>query len=82
MLKDKGAEGEWVIDLKNGDGKCFQGKASPKADATMTLTEKDFISMAEGKLAGPQAFMQGKLKIAGNMMLAQKLGGVLDAARK
>ena len=29
-----------------------------------------------------QAFMGGKLKLAGNIMLAQKLGDVLNAARQ
>jgi putative sterol carrier protein len=31
------------------------------------------MALSEGKLNGMQAFMSGKMKIAGNMMLAQKL---------
>jgi len=69
----------WVIDLKNGAGKVFKGEQ--KADATITISDADFCAMASGKLNGTQAFMQGKLKIAGNMMLAQKLGTVLEAAK-
>jgi len=31
----------------------------------------------QGKVAGPQLFMMGKLKVTGNMGLAMKLGAVL-----
>ena len=44
------------------------------------MAEADFVAMAEGKLDGMQAFMSGKLKIKGNMMLAQKLAPILDSA--
>merc|ERR1712185_673857 len=68
------------IDLKNGTGAVKWGE--DKADVTITLADADFVAMAEGKLDGMQAFMSGKLKIKGNMMLAQKLGPILESARK
>jgi putative sterol carrier protein len=34
-----------------------------------------------GNLDGQQAFMQGKMKLAGNMALAMKLGQVLNSKR-
>jgi len=43
------------------------------ADTTVTVSWDDFMAMSEGKLDGMMAFMQGKLKIAGDMMIAQKL---------
>jgi len=74
-------EGEnWIIDLKNGSGKVYKGE--DKADATISISDADFVALAEGKMNGMQAFMQGKLKIQGNMMLAQKLGSILEGARK
>merc|ERR1712080_810180 len=79
-IKDAGADGKWVIDLKNGNGKVFQGDAE-KADCTITISDADFVAMSEGKLQGPQAFMQGKLKLKRHMLLAQKLGGVLESAK-
>merc|ERR1712232_1204278 len=68
------------IDLKNGSGSVKW--AEDKADVTITLAPADFEAMAGGKLDGMQAFMAGKLKIKGNMMLAQKLAPILESARK
>lgn len=50
-------------------------------DCTITMADADLVAMAEGKLDGMQAFMGGKLKIKGNMMLAQKLQSILEAAK-
>jgi len=39
------------------------------------------VAMATGKLNGMQAFMAGKMKIKGNMMLAQKFAALVDASK-
>ena len=66
---------EWVVDCKAATVK--PGKAA-KADVTLTLSDADFVAMAAGKLNGMQAFMSGKMKIKGNMALAQKFGALVD----
>merc|ERR1712126_508240 len=68
------ADGKLTIDLKNGNGSTKRGQDSSSADVTITMADADFAAMAEGKLDGMQAFMSGKLKISGNMMLAQSSG--------
>merc|ERR1712084_149723 len=68
------------VDLKNGSGSTTRGDGD-KPDVTITMKDEDFVAMAAGKLDGMQAFMAGKLKIAGNMMLAQKLGPILESAK-
>jgi len=65
---------EWLLDLKSGKGSLKKGGG--KADCTITIGDADFMALSEGKLNGMQAFMSGKMKIAGNMMLAQKLQGL------
>ena len=47
------------------------------ADATVSMAWDDFMALSEGKLDPMMAFMQGKLKIAGDMMIAQKLAPLL-----
>merc|ERR1711870_179527 len=79
IISDGGDDGKLCIDLKNGNGSTK--RSEEKADVTITMKDEDFAAMAEGKLDGMQAFMSGKLKISGNMMLARKLGPILESAR-
>lgn len=64
--------GVWAVDLKNGSGGVETG-AAPKSDCTISMNVDDFVGLMTGKIDGQQAFMQGKLKVSGDMMLATKL---------
>jgi len=70
----------WTIDMKK-TGTVYKGPAQTKADVTLILTDEVFTQLAEGKLNGQKAFMTGKLKTKGNMMLATKLDGLLSKAK-
>lgn len=59
--------------MKNGSGSINTGTPA-KADVTLTIGDDDYVALMTGKLNPQAAFMQGKLKIAGNMGLATKLG--------
>lgn len=73
QFKFTGAEpGEWYATIK--DGKCEVSKgthASPKM--TLTSDSADYVKIFTGELDGMQAFMQGKIKLAGDLNLAMKL---------
>jgi (3R)-3-hydroxyacyl-CoA dehydrogenase / 3a,7a,12a-trihydroxy-5b-cholest-24-enoyl-CoA hydratase / enoyl-CoA hydratase 2 len=73
ILKTKGGkvEASYEIDLKNGQGRVTKGK-NEKADALFTMTDDDFEAVCQGTLNPQIAFMQGKMKIKGNMAKATK----------
>jgi putative sterol carrier protein len=65
--------GEWNAVIK--DGKCEVAQGIPHSKPTMTLTadSADYVKIFTGELDGMQAFMQGKIKLAGDLNLATKL---------
>ena len=72
LLSNENKQGtvqQWTLDLKK-DGTLTVGPAASKADIVIAVADGDFISLASGKLNGQKAFMTGKIKIKGNMMLA------------
>ncbi|KAJ8684258.1 hypothetical protein QAD02_020050 [Eretmocerus hayati] len=68
---------DWTLDLKKGV--VYKGKPEGKVDTTLTIDDKDMIQLALGKMNPQMAFMKGKLKIKGNIMLTQKLKSLIDA---
>ncbi|KAJ3012688.1 hypothetical protein HKX48_006154 [Thoreauomyces humboldtii] len=77
-----GQSASWYIDLKNGFGAVATGAAPGKADATVIVSDPDFVTLASGNANSQKMFMAGKIKIKGQMMLAMKLDDVLQDAKK
>lgn len=71
ILEKKGGKPvkTWTIDMKNGNGLCKLG-APETNDSLFTMTDEDFVAVCNGKLNPQMAFIQGKMKIKGNMKKA------------
>lgn len=74
---DFGEEGFVMLDgsanqVSNDDG---------AADATIRVSLANFLLMAEGKLNGAMAYMQGKLKVDGEMSVALQFQSVTSKLR-
>jgi putative sterol carrier protein len=72
--------GVWAFQIINGEGKLIPGGVE-KPDITFTVSDKDWLAIAEGKLDAMNAFMTGKLKIAGDMMLGMKVPSLFPIQR-
>ncbi|XP_033019637.1 peroxisomal multifunctional enzyme type 2 [Lacerta agilis] len=82
ITKDGKTAVQWTIDLKNGSGDVYQGPARGKADTIFSLSDDDFVDLVLGKINPQKAFISGKLKVKGNIMLSQKLGTILQQYAK
>lgn len=77
---DFGEPGSVLIDGKSTPNTVSDG-AGKNADCTISVSLETFEKMVKGELDGTSAFMQGKLRVAGDMGLAMKLGPILQKAR-
>ena len=74
---DFGGDGVVLLD---GVGQQVSEQDGP-ADTTIKVAWSDWQDMADGKLDGMTAFMQGKLAVEGDMSNAMQLQGVLAKLR-
>jgi putative sterol carrier protein len=64
--------GDWIVTIQEGKCTVAPGNAeNPKM--TLTAEAGDFKDVLLGRANGMQYFMQGKLKLAGDLNLAMKL---------
>jgi len=73
-FKFTGAEaGDWNAKIAEGKVTVAQGEPSEKATMTLTADSNDYVKIFTGELDGMSAFMQGKIKLGGDLNLAMKL---------
>ena len=64
--------GDWIITIR--DDKCtVQEGVADNPKMTLTADAREFGDILLGKMDGMAAFMQGKLKLSGDLNLAMKL---------
>jgi len=64
--------GNWIITIKDGKCTVADGMAE-KPNLTVSAVARDFLNIMTGKMDGMMAFMQGKLRVTGDLNLAQRL---------
>jgi putative sterol carrier protein len=64
--------GSWNAIIKDGTCQVAEGK-NPSPTVTLTMASDTWLGIVNKQVNPIQAFMGGKLKLTGNMMLAQKM---------
>jgi len=64
--------GNWNVTVKEGTCQVQEGKAGSPT-VTLTLSGDTWLGMVNKQINGMQAFMSGKLKLSGDIMLAQRI---------
>ncbi|TKY87257.1 hypothetical protein EX895_003934 [Sporisorium graminicola] len=69
---------QFYVDMRK-DGKIIKGPgpAKPKPDCTLTISDRDMIRVALNQMSPQVAFMKGKVKVKGNIMLGLRMQTVL-----
>lgn len=75
-VSGNGVTKKWIIDTKAQPP--YVGHKESPVDINITMSDDVFMSIASGKLKPDQAFMQGKMKLKGNIAKAMKLKTLLD----
>lgn|SRR5574341_362382 len=68
--------GNWTATIKDDVLSMAEGNVED-ASMTMTCSDEDLVAIVNGDLNAVSAFMQGRIKIDGNMSLAMKLQSLL-----
>ncbi|KPK51800.1 MAG: hypothetical protein AMJ63_11435 [Myxococcales bacterium SG8_38_1] len=67
--------GVWTVNMKDDPG-VSEGD-SGNAECTIELSTDDWKAMSEKPASAMQLFLQGKIKVTGNALLATKLQSVI-----
>jgi len=65
--------GKWWVKIHDGQAESGQGDAPEPPKLTLLADAMDYVKISLGQMDGTAAFMQGKLKIKGDMGLAIKM---------
>ena len=80
VITDDGNEYPYFVSIENG--KCETGSGTAESPRTTITTDLvSFTRLVSGQAQGPQLFMSGKLKVAGDLMFSAQIMNYFDAPK-
>jgi len=73
LVKDGDEEQPYAVTIKDGQFTWEQGQVESPT-VTLSTDRESFTALMTGKAQGPTLYMAGKLRIQGDLMLAQRMG--------
>ena len=65
--------GSWFVDAKASPGSVSEGRLEG-ADAVLTVADEDLGGLSRGELTAEDLYQRGRLRVDGNIRVAQRLG--------
>jgi putative sterol carrier protein len=67
--------GTWHATLAGGELKVTEG-AAPSPHVTLSASAADYVAIANGELNPMNAFMQGRIRVKGDLSLVMRMQGI------
>jgi putative sterol carrier protein len=77
LIADGGDEHAYALEVRDGSCETVRGRVdNPRV--TLATDAVSFAKLMAGKAPGPMLYMSGKLKIQGDLMLAQRMTSLFE----
>jgi len=74
--------GTWYLDLRSGHGRIYTNRPIDKPDVVLTMNVDDMQKIFYGQCAAFDAYMQGGLKVDGDLKMAMSLEAIVKMLRE
>ena len=74
--------GTWYLDLRSGHGRIYTDRPIDKPDVVLTMSVDDMQKIFYGQCAAFDAYMQGALKVDGDLKMAMSLEAIVKMLKE
>jgi putative sterol carrier protein len=72
--------GTYHVSVNDATMEVKEGPAATPS-VTIKMSADDYVKLVNGEINGTMAYMKGQMKVAGNLMLAQKMQAVFPTSK-